>query len=260
MPKNFSYSGARLPLDTFKNVRLLEGHPKSRTEGVSAMEAVAWIAGEPHTDRPQTACPFLTTVVNEINDTLNDDDRQAILKPIVPRLVNTRHHLLEGTRRLTAHDWTIRVAAPAWLELVGATDSAGALRGLPELTEHLPPEELYDILPVMLQAYRDVQTPVPEDDQVRYNTESFIRTSGIYAMYMPPDQFAGTPSQHSPERRLQGRSTEQTHAPNSFQHQTEHDRDPGEDDRPQSQAQLLVQEPIPNALTTTSAPQRDRSQ
>ena len=193
MPKNFSYSGARLPLDTFKNVRLVYGHPKSRTEGVSAMEAVAWIAGEPHTDRPQTACPFLTTVVNEINDTLNDDDRQAILKPIVPRLVNTRHHLLEGTRRLTAHDWTIRVAAPAWLELVGATDSAGALRGLPELTEHLPPEELYDILPVMLQAYRDVQTPVPEDDQVRYNTESFIRTSGIYAMYMPPDQFAGLP-------------------------------------------------------------------
>ena len=193
MPKNFSYSGARLPLDTFKNVRLLEGHPKSRTEGVSAMEAVAWIAGEPHTDRPQTACPFLTTVVNEINDTLNDDDRQAILKPLVPRLVNTRHPRLEATRRLMAHNWTLRTGAPAWLELAGAKGSAEAFRELPELTEYLPPDELYDILPVLLQAYRDVQTPVPEDEQLRRNTVSFIETSGIYAMYMPPDQFAGLP-------------------------------------------------------------------
>ena len=180
-------------MDTFKTMQLVMGHPKSRDQGVSAMDAVAWLAGEPHTDRPQTTCPFLTTVINELNDTLSDDERQTILKPLVPKLVKTRHNSLEYARQHIAHSWTLRVGAPAWLDLAGQDRDADILRSLPSITDHLPPDQLYQILPILLLAHNNVRPPRAQDETLRLNTEAMLEASGIYLMYLPPDQLAGLP-------------------------------------------------------------------
>jgi hypothetical protein len=54
-----------------------------------AMEVVAWIAGEPHSDHPQCASPILTSFCIRINDRWKDDERQLLLA-VIPKLVGTR--------------------------------------------------------------------------------------------------------------------------------------------------------------------------
>ena len=63
-------------------------------EGVCLMEAVAWVSGERHTDHPPCACPVLTNLGIEINDSLNDTDRQRLI-PAIPALVGSN----SGSRR-----------------------------------------------------------------------------------------------------------------------------------------------------------------
>ena len=55
-----------------------------------AMEAVAFVAGEPWSDHPQCASPVLGAFMRAWNDGLPDAERTALLLPLVPRLVGTR--------------------------------------------------------------------------------------------------------------------------------------------------------------------------
>lgn len=57
--------------------------------GVCLMEAVAWVAGEPHSDHPQCACPVLTAIGIEINDTTDDEGRQRLI-PAIPALIGSK--------------------------------------------------------------------------------------------------------------------------------------------------------------------------
>lgn len=43
-----------------EKVTLREGAHGSREEGMCVMEAVAWFAGEPHSDSPDCASPIIT--------------------------------------------------------------------------------------------------------------------------------------------------------------------------------------------------------
>lgn len=112
-------------------------HP-TRDAGMCAMEAVAYIAGEPHSDHPMCACPVIAAFIRRMNDNLPDDDtRTRLLGPLVPRIVGTRSTPeVERRRSLMALDWLIREYTPAWLDLTPAlADHAAALRALPEIVD-----------------------------------------------------------------------------------------------------------------------------
>jgi hypothetical protein len=99
------------------------------------MEAVAWAAGEPHSDHPVCADPVIAAALRSLNDSLGDDDRQ-VLKPYIFRVIGTKGSgALSLRRSWMAIDWVVREYTPAWMELAKLTDDANALRALPEITQ-----------------------------------------------------------------------------------------------------------------------------
>lgn len=126
---------APLSVELFEKIELLKGSHSARAKGVCAMELVAWMAGEPHSDHPACASRVITAFVINLNDVLGETTRQR-LKPFLPRIVGTRgSEELEQRRGWMAADWLIRVRTPAWLDLAGLKEQAAALRSLPEITD-----------------------------------------------------------------------------------------------------------------------------
>lgn len=110
-------------------IHLGRGRHNDREHGTCLLEAVAWIAGEDHSDHPECVSPVLAAFGRTWNDNLDDDDRQRLLKPIGPRLVGTRASAeVEDRRAWLALDWLVRVYTPAWLALAGLDEHAAALR------------------------------------------------------------------------------------------------------------------------------------
>ena len=129
---------AVLPLIGLDGIVLKSGGHESRESAVCAMEAVAWLAGEPHSDHPQCACPVIGAFMRSWNDTIhNDDTRTRLLKPLLPLLIGTRStKAVELQRSYLALDWLARVQAPAWLSLRDDLKAhAVVLRGLKPLTD-----------------------------------------------------------------------------------------------------------------------------
>ncbi len=67
---------------------LEENSHDTAEDGVCLMEAVAWIAGEEHSDHPKCACPVLTSLGIEINDSTDDFGRQLLIQAI-PALIGS---------------------------------------------------------------------------------------------------------------------------------------------------------------------------
>ena len=101
-----------------------------------AMEAVAYIAGEPWSDHPKCACPVISAFMRSWNDGLPDEERTALLLPLIPKLVGTRgSKALEQRRATMSADWLIRVHTVAWLRLAKLNKQADLLASLPEITD-----------------------------------------------------------------------------------------------------------------------------
>ena len=114
------------------------GHTKRDAEALCVMEAVAWVAGEPHSDHPVCACPVIGAFLRQWNDSISTDEaRTRLLKPLVPRLVGSKStEAVEVRRSYLALDWLAREYAPAWLSLRNDLKAhAVALRGLAPLTD-----------------------------------------------------------------------------------------------------------------------------
>lgn len=96
------------------------------------MEMVAWLAGEPHSDEPTCACPVLTSFVRALNDALPDDGlRTRLLRPLVPRLVNSRRDPgSELARGLAIADAAVRHFLPTMLRASGRPALAASLSQL----------------------------------------------------------------------------------------------------------------------------------
>jgi hypothetical protein len=126
-----------VPLEQLEPVVLEKGSHSSRDRGMCVMEAVAWVAGEPHTDQPVCACPVISAFLRSWNDAIPDDDtRTRLLKPLVPKLVDTKaSKAVERRRADLALDWMVRVQTPAWLELAKLPAEAAALRALAPLLD-----------------------------------------------------------------------------------------------------------------------------
>jgi len=112
---------------------LKTGNHADRSNGLCFMEAVAWFAGEKHSDQPACVSPVIGAFGRKWNDDLDDEGRQQ-LKPYVPLVVGTAGDGADEKRAWMVTDWMVRVHTPAWLELVGMKEQAAALRALPEIT------------------------------------------------------------------------------------------------------------------------------
>ena len=83
-----------LDLDTLV---LRSGTHTSSSDGVSLMEAVSALAGEPWSNSPSCTSPVIAAYARSLNDWLPDDARQR-LKAYIPRLVGTAEPDLELRR------------------------------------------------------------------------------------------------------------------------------------------------------------------
>lgn len=100
-----------------EELTLESGSHSTPEDGLCVMEAVAYIAGEPHSDRPQCACPILTSYMISLNDSMTKDER-VLLKPYIERLINTRDDNSQKRMDILAKA-ALTKFAPYTLELTG---------------------------------------------------------------------------------------------------------------------------------------------
>jgi hypothetical protein len=117
---------------------LLRGAHKVNSGSFCVMEAVAYVAGEPWSDTPQCACPVIGAFLRSWNDSLDDAQRDTLLRPLVLQVVGTRAtEAIERRRAVMSADWYVRTFTPAWLRLAGLSVQADTLASLPEITDLL---------------------------------------------------------------------------------------------------------------------------
>jgi len=114
------------------NIVLAYGSHSSRKDGMCAMEAAAYVAGEKHSDNPQCVSPVIGAFMRSWNDSLPDDEsRTRLLLPLIHKIINTAGSVKkESQRSWMALDWLTRECAPAWLDAAGLGEHAAALRAL----------------------------------------------------------------------------------------------------------------------------------
>ncbi|MFB0490852.1 capsular polysaccharide biosynthesis protein [Methylobacterium sp. OAE515] len=128
---------ARVDPDRLARVgTLAAGRHKGAQAGLCALEAVAYVAGEPHSDQPACASPSLAAFIRTLSDRLPQDARDALILPLVPRLVGTRgSEALERRRVALVVDWLVRTHVPAWFRLAKLNVEADELADRPALAD-----------------------------------------------------------------------------------------------------------------------------
>jgi len=121
-------------LEEIRGITLGSGAHSSPSEGMCAVEAAAYIAGEPWSDHPQCVSPVIAAFMRSWNDALPAADRTRLLLPLIPDTIGTRTtYADEEPRAWMATDWLVRVQTPAWLRLAGLTDHAHVLESCARL-------------------------------------------------------------------------------------------------------------------------------
>lgn len=174
-------------LERLAEIELGEGAHDRREDGMCAMEAVAWISGEPHSDTPECTCPVISGIMRTWNDALPDGDRTRLLRPLLPALIGTRgSEALEDRRRWRCLDWLVRVYTPAWLELAGLSDDAAALRALPPITG----PEVADAPGVLTVIEAANSRAIAAESAARNATRSAPWIAGRSAAWIEPENVA----------------------------------------------------------------------
>ena len=118
-----------------KITHLNHGKHKRPTHGMCLLEAASFLAGEPFSDHPRCVSTTIAAFGRRWNDDLNDADRDRLLLPLLPEILNTAptDERLLGFECL---DWFLRTFVPAWLELCDETkEFADKLRAMPKVTD-----------------------------------------------------------------------------------------------------------------------------
>jgi hypothetical protein len=115
------------PVVSHQNVRLSRGKHQSPDAGACVMELASMLAGEPFSDRPQTACPVIGAFLRSYNDAVDDDRRQSLYR-CAAAVIGTRaapdverarmQHCIDAlaaieARRPRLRRWIARPSAPA---------------------------------------------------------------------------------------------------------------------------------------------------
>jgi hypothetical protein len=102
------------------------------------MEAVAWVAGEQHSDTPTCTNPVVANFARTLNDRISDDAlRTRLLTPLIPDLLGHPASNPEIDRILAfkSADYAVRQVAPRALESAKLPDEAAKLRALAPVTD-----------------------------------------------------------------------------------------------------------------------------
>jgi hypothetical protein len=97
---------------TIKEIKLAKGGHASPDEGLCFLELAAFFAGEKHSDKPECACPVLGAYGIRLNDSMPDDIRDRLLKPLVPMIVGTRDKDSEAQRAEFLVMWATNKVLP----------------------------------------------------------------------------------------------------------------------------------------------------
>jgi hypothetical protein len=91
------------------------GKHRELTDGACLMEYTAYLAGEPHSDRPTSVHPVLAGIAHVINDAVGDKER-ARLTLLAPRLIGTNNpdRALLGALIALCCQRGLQVALPIW--------------------------------------------------------------------------------------------------------------------------------------------------
>ena len=109
-------------------------HPDG--SAMCAMEAIAFIAGEPVTDHPACTAPVIAAFIRTWSDGLPQTERDALIRPFLPRLVGTGgSEALERRRVARVADWLVRTHVPAWFHLAKLIVEGDELADLPALQD-----------------------------------------------------------------------------------------------------------------------------
>ena len=125
-------------MNELRTFTFTSGSHRSPKDGLCLMEAVAFVAGEEHTDHPLCACPVLSEFLRSWNDGLpSDAERKKWLGGFVFRLVGTKATPeIERQRSFMALDWLVRTHTPAFLDLTPSlAEHADRLRALKRIKD-----------------------------------------------------------------------------------------------------------------------------
>ena len=112
-------------------IDLKHGGHGSFEHGTCAMEAVAYVTGEPFSDHPKCVCPVIAAFLRSWNDALGDEPRNRLIRPLLPLVVGTRGSRdLETQRANRICDWLIQVYTPAFLRLVPSLEDDAIARAI----------------------------------------------------------------------------------------------------------------------------------
>lgn len=109
---------------------LSKGAHTRALDGRCAMEWVAYLAGEEHSDKPGCVSPVLTRFCIALNDRLLDAERQK-LRPYLARTIGTRGDGRDPERLELCRTWIRRTSLPRVLDAAGLTSRAERIRSLP---------------------------------------------------------------------------------------------------------------------------------
>lgn len=113
---------------------LYKGSHSNPADGRCAMEWVAYLAGEKHTDQPVCVSRVLRRFCIALNDKLPDEERQK-LRPYLARCIGTAGDGRDVERVELLREWLVRTSLPRSLDLAGRHEAAERLRTMPvELT------------------------------------------------------------------------------------------------------------------------------
>lgn len=108
---------------------LAYGSHANPNDGRCAMEWVAYLAGEPHSDSPQCVSPVLRTFGISLNDRMPREWRQK-LRPYLARMIGTAGDRHDPERVYVLQDWTVRTVVAKAFEVANLDDEAQRLRTL----------------------------------------------------------------------------------------------------------------------------------
>lgn len=124
----------KTPRELPSGTKLLYGSHTRPSLGFCLLEAVAHVAGEPHSSHPACVCNVLGTIGRGINDRLSDKDRQHLLF-LIPLLLNTRvGPAAERKRAFVMIDETLHQIVPAFLDAIDQGPLAAKLREVIHIT------------------------------------------------------------------------------------------------------------------------------
>ncbi|NDJ13577.1 MAG: hypothetical protein EBY17_20675 [Acidobacteriia bacterium] len=111
------------------------------------LEAVAFMAGEPHSDCPMCVCPILASFARTLNDSFRSDvERTENLSQFISKLAQTNRGPDIGRARLNyILNHVLRIVVPNYLDSSGHINSDG-LRASERISDDVSVEIMRDLL------------------------------------------------------------------------------------------------------------------